>query len=308
MIFMKINELRPLEHNFTEVLKKLVLIPEILYYYGKIPEKRDGLRCVAIVGSRKNTSYGKELAYNAAYEAAKAGAIVISGLAYGIDSIAHRGALDAGGITIAVLGTPITEIYPHCHTSLAKEIVGTGGAVISEYGPADIAAGKKELQARFLRRNRLIAGLSDIVFIPEAADRSGSLNTACHALDIGIDLMAAPGDITRLNSRGCNRLLAQGAIPYTAVDDLLDLLFPARISKNRVKKTNELDRDEIIDTGETEVEKKILTEILDGVFDGEEIVRKTQISSSDFFQGITILEIKGLVKPLGANQWVLGLN
>ncbi|MBR3323964.1 DNA-processing protein DprA, partial [Candidatus Saccharibacteria bacterium] len=229
---MKINEIPPLEHDFTEVLKTLALIPKMLYFYGKLPENMPIIgrkKCVAIVGSRKNTSYGREVAYQAAYEAAKAGAIVISGLAYGIDSIAHRGALDAGGITIAVLGTPIDDIYPKAHIGLAREITEKGGAIISEYGPGEISHSKGEVQARFLARNRIIAGLSDLTLITEAADRSGSLNTASHALDIGSDLMAVPGDITRLTSRGCNRLLMQGAIPYTEPNDLLDLLFPERL-------------------------------------------------------------------------------
>lgn len=310
---MKINKLRPLEHNFTEVLKRLVLIPETLYYYGKLPENRvkNGSRpkCVAIVGSRKNTSYGKEVAYQAAYEAAKAGAVVISGLAYGIDSIAHRGALDAGGVTIAVLGTPIDQIYPVSHRGLAQEIIENGGAIISEYGPGGIPRSKGEMQSRFLARNRIIAGLSDVTLIAEAADRSGSLNTASHTLDIGSDLMAAPGDITRLTSRGCNKLLMQGAIPYTEPSDLLDLLFPERLIKKKPGLYDAGVDDELLQQllekyAETEVEKRILTEILCGAQDGDHIIEQMGISASDFNQAITMLEIKGAVKSLGANNWM----
>ncbi len=306
---MKINEISPLEHIFTEVLKKLVLIPKLLYYYGKLPEidLRIGRpKCVAIVGSRKNTSYGKEIAYTAAYEAAKNGAIVISGLAYGIDSIAHRGALDAGGVTLAVLGTPINEIYPKVHSSLAEEIVQKGGAIISEYGVNDQAIGKKQLQTRFLERNRIIAGLSDVVLIAEAADRSGSLNTASHALDLGIDLMAVPGDITRFTSRGCNKLLTQGAFPYTEPNDLLEQLFPeCFVSRVRRRKTEYA---KIISVAETEVEKAILQQIINGTNDGDEITATAHLSAADFFRGITVLEIKGIVKALGANQWTIRLG
>ena len=325
---MKINKLQPLEHNFTEVLKRLVLIPETLYYYGKLPENRvkNGSRpkCVAIVGSRKNTSYGKEVAYQAAYEAAKAGAVVISGLAYGIDSIAHRGALDAGGVTIAVLGTSIDQIYPVSHRGLAQEIIENGGAIISEYGPGEIPRSKGEMQSRFLARNRIIAGLSDVTLIAEAADRSGSLNTASHTLDIGSDLMAAPGDITRLTSRGCNKLLMQGAIPYTEPSDLLDLLFPERLIKKKPGKCDlggancdrencngnlsesdeKLLRQLLEKYAETEVERQILTEILCGSQDGDHIIEQMGISASDFNQAITMLEIKGAVKSLGANNWM----
>lgn len=310
---MKINKLRPLEHNFTEVLKRLVLIPETLYYYGKLPENRvkNGSRpkCVAIVGSRKNTSYGKEVAYQAAYEAAKAGAVVISGLAYGIDSIAHRGALDAGGVTIAVLGTSIDQIYPVSHRGLAQEIIENGGAIISEYGPGEIPRSKGEMQSRFLARNRIIAGLSDVTLIAEAADRSGSLNTASHTLDIGSDLMAAPGDITRLTSRGCNKLLMQGAIPYTESSDLLDLLFPERLIKKKPGLHDAGVDDELLQQllekyAETEVERQILTEILCGSQDGDHIIEQMGISASDFNQAVTMLEIKGAIKSLGANNWM----
>lgn len=322
MFFMKINEIPPLEHDFTEVLKTLALIPKMLYFYGKLPENMPIIgrkKCVAIVGSRKNTSYGREVAYQAAYEAAKAGAIVISGLAYGIDSIAHRGALDAGGITIAVLGTPIDDIYPKAHIGLAREIIEKDGAIISEYGPGEISHSKGEVQARFLARNRIIAGLSDVTLIAEAADRSGSLNTASHTLDIGSDLMAVPGDITRLTSRGCNRLLMQGAIPYTEPNDLLDLLFPERLIKKKPGKcnlgeannsgelsesNNELLCQLLEKYAETEVEWQILTKILCGTQDGDHIIEQIGISASDFNQAITMLEIKGAVKSLGANNWM----
>ena len=256
---------------------------------------------MAIVGSRRNTQYGYDVAYRAAYEAAKAGAVVVSGLAYGIDSVAHRAALDAGGVTIAVLGTPITEIYPRCHKRLAEEIVSSGGAVISEYGPNDTPLGLPDIKARFLARNRIIAGLSDAVLIAEAADHSGTLNTAVHALDMGVDLLVAPGDITKPTSVGCNKLLKQGAIPYTEPDDLLDLLFPERIVKRRSKKL----LNKLLLKAETEVEKAILTLIFEGVQDGDEIIQKLKMSATEFSQAITILEIKGLVMSLGMNKWMM---
>ncbi|MBQ6127324.1 DNA-processing protein DprA [Candidatus Saccharibacteria bacterium] len=296
---MEIKQIRPLESDFTEVLKRLVLNVKMLYYYGNLPDFRQ--KTVAIVGSRRNTQYGYDVAYRAAYEAAKAGAVVVSGLAYGIDSVAHRAALDAGGVTIAVLGTPITEIYPRCHKRLAEEIVSSGGAVISEYGPNDTPLGLPDIKARFLARNRIIAGLSDAVLIAEAADHSGTLNTAVHALDMGVDLLVAPGDITKPTSVGCNKLLKQGAIPYTEPDDLLDLLFPERIVKRRSKKL----LNKLLLKAETEVEKAILTLIFEGVQDGDEIIQKLKMSATEFSQAITILEIKGLVMSLGMNKWMM---
>ena len=294
---MEIKQIRPLESDFTEVLKALVLFPEMLYYYGKIPDFRQ--KTVAIVGSRRNTKYGYEVAYKAAYEAAKAGAVVVSGLAYGIDSIAHQAALDAGGITIAVLGTPITEIYPRAHRGLAQEIIAKGGAVISEYGPDDFPKGT-EVKTRFLARNRIIAGLSDAVLVAEAADHSGTLNTAMHALDCGRDLLSAPGDITRPTSVGCNKLIKQGAIPYTEPDDLLDLLFPERIAKRKSKKMLK----KMLEKAETEQERQVLALIFEGVSDGEEIMKKLGLSASEYSMTMAMLEIKGLVTPLGANKWM----
>ena len=306
---MKINQIRPQESDFTEVLKTLVLNVKMLYYYGKLPKK---CPTVAIVGSRKNTSYGYEVAYQAAFQAAKSGAVVVSGLAYGIDSIAHRGALDAGGLTVAILGTPINQIYPRKHLGLAREIIDSGGAIISEYGPNDISDGKKEIMARFLQRNRLIAGLSDVVLIAEAADRSGSLNTATHALNQGKELLVAPGDITRESSRGCNKLLVQGAQPYTGPDDLLEILFSHQIEQTPTAKsinnTNDKIKKELKRLAprlETETERKIISLLMLGSQNGEEITKKLKISIAEFNQTITILEIKGVVKPLGMNKWMI---
>lgn len=332
--FMKINEIRPLEHGFTEVLNSLVLNIKMLYYYGKLPKK---CPTVAIVGARKNTSYGYEVAYKAAYAAAKAGVVVVSGLAYGIDSIAHRGALDAGGVTVAVLGTPITEIYPKEHRGLAQEIIEKGGAVMSEYGSSDIAKGGQQMKVRFLERNRIISGLSDVVMVVEAADRSGSLNTATHALNQGKELMVVPGDITRAASKGCNKLLAQGAHPYTEEADLLELLFPlgcggsgsngsgfgssgsgfgpsgsgsgpsgSGSGPNRVRlSTQEKKLQQLSTLAETEVETQILGFLVSGICDGEEIIEKGEISAAEFSQAMTILEIKGAVRALGANRWMV---
>lgn len=311
---MEINQIRPLESNFTEVLEKLVLNIKMLYYYGKLPNFGENLgkkrpKCVGIVGARKNTSYGYEVTYRAAYAAAKAGAVVISGLAYGCDSIAHRAALDAGGITVAVLGTPIDQIYPKAHVGLAREIINRGGAVISEYGPGSKAGSGKETAARFLARNRIIAGLSDTVLVAEAADKSGTLNTATHALSFGVNLMVAPGDINRESSRGCNKLLAQGAIPYTEPDDLLNILFPERrqrfYGKNATFRRQKQQLEQIAMKLETEVERKIIAAIIAGAQDGEQIMRGLALSAAEFSQNITILEIKGVVKSLGMNRWMI---
>ena len=288
--FEKINQITPLEAKYTEVLGTIAVMPKMLYYYGKIPQKRT--KTVAIVGSRHSTRYGEEVAYRLGYTLAKHGVIVISGLAYGIDSIGHQAALDAGGTTIAVLGTPINEIYPRNHRKLATEIIETGGAIISEYAPGT----KVYPKTSFLERNRIISGLSDIVVVVEAAERSGSLNTATHALEQGKEVFAVPGNITNPYSQGCNKLIRQGAFPYTEPDDILRELFPeeflARKKKCHLK-------------GDTDVETLILNSLAGGLRSGEEIMTSNHLPPEVFNQSVTLLEIKGRIRALGANAWAL---
>ena len=294
--FDKINTISPLEHNFTEVLASIALMPKTLYFYGKMPEnmsKRPPV--VAIVGSRHNTRYGEEVAYKLAYELGKRGVIVVSGLAYGVDSIGHRGCLDAGGTTIAILGTPINEIYPREHKGLAKKIIEKNGAIISEYAPGS----KVYPKVSFLERNRIISGLSDIVVVVEAAERSGSLNTATHALEQGKEVFAVPGNITSPYSQGCNKLISQGATPYTEPDDILRLIFP----EDYTKKYQKAKKQGLI--GDNDVETAILSSLAAGLRSGDEIMRKAKLPPEVFNQSVTMLEIKGKIRALGMNNWGL---
>lgn len=372
---MKINQIRPLEHVFTEVLENIALKAKMLYYYGKLPgnvgnsgfegtesstaSAAEGAppgdnppasaiesappgdqthpKRVAIVGARCHTAYGREIAYRAAYDLAKEGIVIISGLAYGIDSVAHRGALDAGGVTVAVLGTPIDQIYPRDHEGLAREIIAKGGAVMSEYAPRDPEilkelaeeavsgvsegpgqlelpglepdglplapgeyinnAGKRNIKhsISFLYRNRLIAGLADAVLVAEAAEHSGSLNTAVHTLEQGKDLFTPPADITRPLSAGCNKLLMQGALIYTKPQDILERLCP--------EKTRRKHRTPCFPG--SPLEKQIAQEIFRGTRDGDQIIDALGISAREFNQAITMLELRDIVKPLGMNQWMV---
>jgi DNA processing protein len=315
--FEKINQISPLEADFTEVLNTIALTPKMLYFRGKMPENvsKNHPRTVAIVGSRHNTRYGEEVAYKLAYELGGRGVIVVSGLAYGIDSIGHRGCLDAGGTTVAVLGTRIDDIYPKAHTSLAREIIEKNGAIISEYAPktlletAPMAPGEyidKNTQKRlvhqyssFLYRNRIISGLSDIVVVVEAAEKSGSLNTATHALEQGKEVFAVPGNITSPYSQGCNKLIQQGALPYTEPDDILRLLFP----EDFVKKRQKARKNGLI--GDNDVETAILKSLSEGLRSGEDIMSAAKLPPEVFNQTITLLEIKGRVFSLGMNDWGL---
>lgn len=299
--FTKINQMSPLEHVFTEVLDTIALKPKTLYFYGKMPEnvlkndKKERPKSVAIVGSRHNTRYGEEVAYNLAYKLAKKGVVIVSGLAYGIDSVGHRAALDAGGTTVAILGTPIDQIYPKNHTDLAKEIIAKSGAVISEYAPG----AKVYPKTSFLERNRLISGLSDVVVIVEAAARSGTLNTAAHALEQGKDVFAVPGNITNPYSQGCNKLIHQGAFPFTEPDDILRLLFPEDFVKRHKKRV------QLKLIGDNDLETAILVALQAGLRSGEDIMRATTLPPEVFNQTVTILEIKGRIRALGANNWGL---
>ena len=318
--FDKINEISPLDHDFTQGLASIALMPKTLYFRGKLPENmsKNGPKrppVVAIVGSRHNTRYGEEIAYKLAYELGKHGVVVVSGLAFGIDSIGHKGCLDADGTTVAVLGTRIDDIYPRSHLPLARQIVEQNGAIISEYAPEnhlktaplapaeylDKITGRRTIEQRasFLYRNRIISGLSDIVVVVEAAEKSGSLNTATHALEQGKEVFAVPGNITNPYSQGCNKLIKQGAIPYTEPGDVLRLLFP----EDYAKKYQKAKKQGLI--GDNDVETAILTALSEGLRSGEEIMKKSKLPPEVFNQHITLLEIKAKVRSLGMNNWSL---
>ena len=289
---MKINKISPQENKYLQILENIAVMPKMLYYYGSWPKER--VKTVAIVGARRSTKYGEEIAYKLAKELGKRGIIVISGLAYGIDSIAARGALDGGGKTIAILGTEIGNIYPKQHIKLAEKIVEHGGVVASEYKGGD----KLDPKWSFLERNMIISGLADAVVVVEAAEKSGSLNTASHAIAQGKDLFAVPADLTRVMSAGCNRLIQKGANVYLGVEEFLDYLVP----KKKSKKARE---EQISLFGDTEEEKQILKLIAEGVRDGDEIMEKLDMPVQIYNQTVTMLEIKGAITSLGANHWTL---
>ena len=291
---MKINQIRPQYKNYLSPLNDIALMPKMLYYYGNWPEKRE--KTVAIVGARRNTKYGEEVAYKLAKALGEKGIIVISGLAYGIDSIAAKGCLDGGGRTIAILGTEIEKIHPSAHVPLAEKIVEQGGVVASEYHTGDVL----DYRYSFLQRNRLISALADVVVVVEAREKSGSLNTAAHALEQGKDLFAVPGDINRLTSQGCNRLIMTGANPYLGVEDFLKYLFPNAKTRSKKAKADQLSLFAGNDT-----ERAILKLLAEDIRDSELIMETLNLDAPTFNQSITMLEIKGAVKSLGMNCWML---
>ncbi|PID32538.1 DNA-protecting protein DprA [Candidatus Saccharibacteria bacterium] len=284
----KINEISPLRSDFLNILSSIEPDLKKIYYIGKLPEKRQ--ITVAIVGSRKPTAYGREITYKIAYNLASRGAVIVSGLALGVDAIAHRGALDAGGITITVQANGLNRILPMTNRQLGEQIIAQNGAVISEYSP-EVPASRYS----FLRRNRIVSGISDAVIITEAASRSGTLNTASHALNQGKDLYIVPGDITSPLSAGCNSLLKQGANPIISIEDAVQSIIPQPSSDILSQKPR----------GANEAEQKIIDLIASDVRDGEAIHKQSKLEASEFNQTLTILEIKGVIQPLGANQWQL---
>lgn len=285
---MNINSISPDEHKYLQILSNIDKPPKKLFYTGSLPAKR--VPTIAIVGTRKPTAYGKGITYKFAHELAEHGVIIVSGLALGVDSIAHTAACDANSPTIAVLPCGLPHIYPASHRALAERIIGSGGALLCEYD-ADTSIA---YQSNFLERNRLVAGLADAIIITEAASRSGTLNTAAHALAQGKDVFVVPGNITSPMSAGCNALIKQGAIAITCIEDVLERIAPDTLT-NQTK----------LNLAHTPVEAAILAQLAAGIRDGDELQRQLNLPATEISTSLTMLEINGAVRSLGANQWTL---
>jgi DNA processing protein len=284
---MKINIVSPQDNKYLQIIDTIAICPKKLYFKGKLPDQR--LPTVAIVGTRKPTVYGKEVTYQLAGDLARRGVVIISGLALGVDAIAHRGALDVGGITLAILGNGVDVIYPATNQSLANEILVKGGAIISEY-----EAGIEARDFQFLERNRIVSGLSDAVIVTEAAIRSGTMSTVAHALEQGREVFVVPGNITSPLSAGCNNLIKQGAHPITSADDVIEVIAPDLLQPQA-----------LLPLGANALESKIINLLQSGVRDGDELQSQTQADISKFSQTLTLMEISGTIRALGGNQWTL---
>lgn len=288
---MEINRITPDEHIFSQRLEHIANPPKSLCYMGKLPETNAPV--VSIVGSRKPSAYGKEVTERLATDLAKAGCVIVSGLALGVDCIAQKAAIEAGGTVVAVVPNELPDISPRTNYQLAMSIIERGGAVVSEWMKGD---NKIVNRWSFLERNRLVSGLADGIIITEAAERSGTLNTASHALNQGRDLFVVPGNITSPLSAGCNTLLKQGAYLVTDADDVLSIIAPEKLQK---------DNGQELAASATIEEGIIIKLISEGLRDGDEIQQKSGLSASDFATALTMLEINGVIKPLGTNNWTL---
>ena len=286
---MKINRISPESSEFLQILTSIAVVPKKLYYIGTLPASRTP--AVAIVGTRKPSLYGKEVTHTLSYELAKRGITIISGLALGVDGIAHKAALEARGTTIAVLANGLPAIYPATHRQLANDIISANGAILTEYEPETSAR-----PYQFLHRNRIVSGLSDAIIITEASARSGTLNTAMHALEQGKEVFVVPGNITSPLSAGCNALLKQGAHVVTKAEDVLEIIAPDLLQPQTQ-----------LALGDTPAETSILQLIQSGVRDGETLQQQSNLTASKFSTTLTMLELNGSIRALGGNQWTLGV-
>ena len=254
--------------DFPPLLRAIHDPPPVLFLRGAAAPEMLSQPAVAVVGARACSGYGASVARTLAREFAAAGLVVVSGLARGVDAEAHRGALDAGGITVAVLGCGVDRDYPAAHAELARRIAERG-LVVSEYAP-----GVEPAPWRFPARNRIIAGLCAAVAVVEARERSGALITADLALEEGREVFAVPGEITSALSAGTNDLLKLGASPLTRAADVLScygLEEPERAS----------------------AQTSALLELLPATAD--ELVQRTGRSSAEIARELVELELAGLV-------------
>ncbi|HEY6608230.1 MAG TPA: DNA-processing protein DprA [Candidatus Limnocylindria bacterium] len=270
-----------LDESYPIALRTLDPRPPVLYIVGDGAAVEE--RSVAIVGTRRASGYGMATADELAAELAGAGVTVVSGLALGIDGAAHRAAIAARGRTVAVLPSPIDRVYPPRHRALAREMVRTGGALITEI-PIGSTIGRPD----FARRNRLIAGLAEAVIVVEAPDRSGALLTAAAAIAIGRELYAVPGPIDAMVSRGCNRLIADNdAVMVTSPGSVLRHIGLARGARPPAV------------AALSEVEGQVLRKLLERPGSIEELVDRTSHPPASVASALTLLEARGLVNPFG---------
>lgn len=267
--------IRRRERAFPPLLGAIHDPPAQLYLRG-IARDLLSRPAVAIVGARSCSSYGRSVARSLGRELGAAGLVVVSGLARGIDGEAHRGALEAGGSTVAVLGCGIDRDYPSAHAELARRIRETG-LVVSEY-----EAGVEPAPWRFPARNRIIAGLCRATVVVEARERSGALITADFALEEGREVLAVPGEITSALSSGTNALLRLGATPVTCAQDVLEAygLESIRPPPSPLGAAAET----------------LLGRLRDSALTADELVRSTGIDAGESAAALTELELAGRVR------------
>lgn len=280
-----------LSEDYPSLLKEIFDPPIILYYKGTLTPDT-GLN-LAVVGSRKHTSYGQQVTHQLVADLTRQGLTIVSGLALGIDTYAHNTCVDNNGRTIAVLGSGIDKrsLYPSANRYLAEKIVANGGLILSEY-----PVGTEPLRYNFPQRNRIISGLSLGTLVIEANEKSGALITAECALEHNREVFAIPGNIYSPSSIGPNNLIKQGAKIVTTAEEIIEAL-----NLNQVKTF--IENKNIIP--ETAEEAVILVHLKKIPMHINELIRLSGLDTASINSTLTIMEMKGIVKNLGGMEYVL---
>ncbi len=275
--------------EYPKRLLTLADAPVILFRLGEAFREDDKL--IAIVGTRHPTERGRHFTHGLAAEMARQGLTVVSGMADGIDSFAHKGALEGGGKTVAVWGTPLDVIYPNTNRALAK-LIAERGAVYSEYLP-----GVEVSPAFFSERNRIISGLSEAVIVVEAGIKSGALITAADAIDQGRDLFAVPGAPWIEQSIGTNGLIKRGARLLTGIQDLFEELprLKGEVTVRRFQQLTEL----------TDAESQLIELLTGGPQQIDYLSRTSGFAMNELMEYLLALELKGLVQELSGKRYML---
>jgi DNA processing protein len=275
------------DEEYPRRLQEIEQSPPVIYMLGDLIAEDEW--SVAVVGTRRVTAYGRQVAEEIAGTLARNGITVISGLARGIDSISHQAALDAGGRTVAVLGSGLDRIYPPENRRLAEEIT-VHGALISDYAP-----GTPPEASNFPPRNRLISGLSLAVVIVEAGQTSGALITAGFAADQGREVFAVPGNITSPGSKGTNRLIRDGAHPLLNPEQVLEALELTMIAEHRTAR---------VALPADAVEAQLFEALGREPLHIDEIRSRTEIPIEKVTATLALMELKGMVRQVGGMQYV----
>lgn len=272
---------------YPPLLSELPDPPDVLYIRGKLPIFDTAL---AVVGTRRATPYGKEVTRIITSDLARQKIVIVSGLALGIDGVAHEATLDAGGATVAVLGSGVDEhtIYPTSHRRLAERIIASGGAVVSEYPP-----GFKPTQYSFPARNRVIAGLSRGTLVTEAPAESGALITARHALDYNRDVFAVPHPITSLTGLGCNNLIRLGAALARNAVDVMETMHITWLPETSQPAP-------VLN----ETEGKVMSKLSRIGVHIDQLAVLAGLPATVVMSTLTLLEMRGLVKNAGGMQYI----
>ncbi len=291
----KIEIIKKSSRNYPEILKEIPDAPKQLYVRGSLP--KDHNLNFAIVGTRAASDYGRTLAFKIAKELAELGFNIVSGLALGIDTQAHLGALEGKGKTTAVMGSAIDDnsIYPSENLNLVKKIISLGGAVISEYEP-----GTKSEIWFFPERNRIISGLSRGVLVVEAPEKSGALITARAALEQNREVFAIPGSIFSKNSCGTNNLIKSGAKMVTTVDDILEELNLTDLKTVSLRDISRREKKEKLNPEE----QLILGIIEKEPIQIDKICKISEMAAGQVLSIVSVLEIRGIIKNIGGSKFV----